>query len=217
MRNTLLGNNCLLAVIGAGSSWSSRRFWWRAFAIQRLRRQWLIERRWRLVLFVGTSTAIDVIVVREAPMSGNVREIIEFHHCFCEVSPYYILSEDRPVKGAVSARRVHVGFDLDIYGVKMSCQPDPPAEYWLVYTKLKEIVDLVRHENKHACSIDVIPFGSTIVLDTRDHLQPLAMLRIRITSFRGIQEPAGAAEQEALKAVEAHLSNLAIAAGRSRS
>lgn len=149
-------------------------------------------------------------------MSGNVREIIEFHHCFCEVSPYYILSEDRPVKGAVSVRRVHAGFDLDIYGVKMSRQPDPPAEYWIVYTKLKEGVDVVRHENNHACSIEVIPFGSTIVLDTRDHLQPMAMLRIRITHYRGIHEPAGAAEQEALKAVEAQLSNLGITAGRSR-
>jgi len=150
-------------------------------------------------------------------MSGNVCEIVESHRCFFEVSHYYIVHQDRPLGRPISARRVHAGFDIDIYGIKMSREPDPPAEYWLVYTKLKEIVDLVRHENKHACSIDVIPFGSTIVLDTRDHLQPLAMLRIRITSFRGIKEPAGAAEQEALRAVEAQLSNLGIAAGQSRS
>ena len=148
-------------------------------------------------------------------MSGNVREIIDSHHCFCEVSPYHIVSEERPVGGAVSIRRVHAGFDLDIYGVKMSRQPDPPAEYWLVYTKLKEIVDAVGLENKHACSIEVISFGSTIVLDTRNHLQPMAMLRIRITHNRGIHEPAGAAEQEALQAVEAQLRNLGFTAGRS--
>ena len=98
----------------------------------------------------------------------------------------------------------------------MSRQPDPPAEYWLVYTKLKEVVDVVRHQNNHACSIEVIPFGPTIVLDSRNHLQPMAMLRIRITHNRGVHEPAGAAEQEALKAVEAQLSNLGIPAGRSR-
>ena len=149
-------------------------------------------------------------------MSGTVREIIESHKCFCEVSPYHIVSEHRPVGGAISVQRVHAGFDLDIYGVKMSRQPDPPAEYWLVYTKLKEIVDAVGLENEHACSIEVIPFGSTIVLDTRDHLQPMAMLRIRITHYRGVHEPAGAAEQEALKAVEAQLSELGITAGRSR-
>ena len=75
---------------------------------------------------------------------------------------------------------------------------------------------MVRHENNHACSIEVIPFGSTIVLDTRDHLQPMPMLRIRITHNRGVHEPAGTAEQEALKAVEAQLSNLGIIEGRSR-
>ena len=148
-------------------------------------------------------------------MSGNVREIIESHHCFCEVSSYYIVSEDRPVEGAVSVRRVHAGFDLDIYGVKMSRQPVPPAVFWLVYTKLKEVVDVVRHENNHACSIAVIPFGSTIVLDTRNCLRPMAMLRIRITHNRAAHEPACAVEQEALKAVEAQLSELGITAGRS--
>jgi hypothetical protein len=149
-------------------------------------------------------------------MSGTVREIIESHKCFCEVSPYHIVFEDRPVGGAVSARRVHAGFDLDIFGVKMSREPDPPAEYWLVYSKLKEMIDAVGRENKHASSIEVIPFGSTIVLDTRDHLQPMAMLRIRITHYRGIHEPAGEAEQEILKAVEAHLNDLGIAAGQRR-
>jgi hypothetical protein len=146
-------------------------------------------------------------------MSGNVREIIESHKCFFEVLPYQIVFEDRPPGGAISARRVHAGFDLDIYGLKMSHEPDPPAEYWLVYTKLKEMINAVGLDNKHACAIDVIPFGSTIVLDTRDHLQPLAMLRIRIT-HRGMHEPAGAAEQEALKTVEAQLSKLGITAGR---
>ena len=149
-------------------------------------------------------------------MSGNIREIIESHYCFCKVSPYYIGSEDRTEESAVSGRRVHAGFDLDIYGVKMSRQPDPPAEFWLVYTKLKEVVDVVRHENNHPCSITLIPFGSTIVLDTQNYLQPMAMLRIRITHDRAAHEPACAAEQEALKAVEAQLSDLGITAGRSR-
>ena len=149
-------------------------------------------------------------------MFGNIRDIIESHYCFCKVSPYYIGSEDRPEEGEESGRRVHAGFDLDIYGVKMSRQPDPPAEFWLVYTKLKEVVDVVRDKNNHACSFAVIPFGSTVVLDTRNYLQPMAMLRIRITHNRATDETACAAEQEALKAVEAQLSELGITAGRSR-
>jgi len=104
-----------------------------------------------------------------------------------------------PEEGVVSGRRVHAAFDLDVYGVKMSRQPDPPAEFWLVYNKLKDGVDVVRHENDHACSIAVIPFGSAVVLDTRNYLQPMAMLRIRITHNLATREPACAAEQEALK------------------
>ena len=149
-------------------------------------------------------------------MFENVREIIESHYCFWQVSPYYIVSEDMPEEGVVSGRRVHAGFDLDVYGVKMTRQPDPPAEFWLVYNKLKDVVDVVRHENNHACSIAVIPFGSTVVLDTRNYLQPMAMLRIRITHNLATHEPACAAEQEALKAVVAQLSELGITAGRSR-
>jgi len=149
-------------------------------------------------------------------MSANIREIIESHHCFCEVLPYYIIAEDRRLEGAVSLRRIQAGFDLDIYGVKTNRQPDPPTEYWLVYNKFKEIVDAVRYGNNHACFIDLIPFGSTTVLDTRNHLQPMAMLRIRVAHYGYIQEPAGVAEQQAMEAIEVQLSNLGITAGRSR-
>jgi hypothetical protein len=44
----------------------------------------------------------------------------------------------------------------------------------------------------------------------------MAMLRIRIAHTSGIHGPAGAAEQDVLKAVEAQLSKLGIAAGQSR-
>jgi len=149
-------------------------------------------------------------------LSEDVRQVIESHHCYSEISPYYIVTEERRIGGPVSVRTVQAGFDLDICGVKMSSQPDPPAEYWLVYNKLKDVVDAVRRENDQSCSIEVIPFGSTIVLDTGNHLQPMATLRIRVTYNGDVHEPAVAAEQQALKALEAQLSTLGIAAGRVR-
>ena len=149
-------------------------------------------------------------------MSGDIRQILESHHCFLEISPCYVVAEDRPPGGAVSVRRVQAGFDLDIYGVKMSREPDPPAEYWMVYNRLKEVADVARRENNGASCIDVIPYGSTIILDTKNHLQPMALLRIRIMHSGGIHEPAGAAEQQALRSVEAQLSSLGVTAGRSR-
>lgn len=150
-------------------------------------------------------------------MPAEVRKILASHRCYYEVSPYYIIDEERPVGRAVSARRIQAGFDIDIYGVKTSPEPDPPAEYWLVYNKLQEIAEVVRHESSEDCSVEVISFGSTIILDTRDHFQPTALLRIRVTHFRDMHEPADAAVQQASKAVEAQLGSLGIAAGRGRS
>ena len=150
-------------------------------------------------------------------MIADIGQVLESHHCYYEVSPYYIVTEDRPAGRAASVKRVHAGFDVDIYGIARSCQPDPAGEYSLAYNKLKEVVDVVLHENNdHPCSIEVIPFGSTLVLDTRNRLQPMALLRIRITHGRGLNEPAGAAEQSALKAIEAQLERLGIASGRGR-
>ena len=149
-------------------------------------------------------------------MSGNISQILESHHCYLEVSPYYIVAEDRPVGAAVTVRKIHAGFDLDIYGVKMGHDPNPPAEYWLVYDTMREIADAVRHEHGRACSVEVIPFGSTIVLDTRNHLQPMALLRIRVAHSGDIHEAAGAPEHEALKAIEAQLSALGLTMARSR-
>ena len=57
--------------------------------------------------------------------SENVREIIESHHCFCEVSMYYIVSEDRTVGRPVSVRRIQAGFEVDIYGVKRVANRTP--------------------------------------------------------------------------------------------
>src|SRR5689334_3489016 len=149
-------------------------------------------------------------------MSVDIRQIVRAHHCFYEVSPYHVVTEDRPLVGGVHVRHVQAGFDLDVYGVKPSPLPDPATEYWLAYHSLKELAEAVRQQSDHGTCIDVISFGSTVVLDTRDHLQPMAMLRIRITHTRGLDQPAGPAEQEALKAVEARLENLGLRAGHGR-
>ena len=149
-------------------------------------------------------------------MPGDIRQIFQSHYCYLEILPYYIVAESRPAGCAVNVRRVQAGYDLDIYGVKMSREPDPPAEYWLVYNRLKEVAESVRRENQGTCSVEVISFGSTIVLDTKNHLQPMALLRIRVAHCGDILEPAGAAEQKAVRDVEAQLSALGVTAGRNR-
>ena len=66
-----------------------------------------------------------------------------------------------------------------------------------------------------SCSIEIIPFHSSLILDTRQNLQPLGMMRLRITHGRGVDQPSGAAEETTLKAVLAELHDLGMTSGRS--
>ena len=150
-------------------------------------------------------------------MNAEIQKILRAHHCYLEVSPYFSVAEDRPVGEAPSVQRVHAGFDLDIYGEKVGDAADPPAEYWLVYEQLKDVAGAIGKSLAGTCSVDVIPFGSTIVLDSRNHLQPMAMLRIRVRHEGDIHERAGDIEQQVAKAVEAQLKELGVAEGRGRS
>jgi hypothetical protein len=73
-------------------------------------------------------------------------------------------------------------------------------------------VETVLPHTGDRCSIEVIPFPSTVILDTRRKLQPEAMVRIRITHRRGLGQPAGASEEGALKQIEEQLRGLGIKA-----
>jgi len=146
-------------------------------------------------------------------MSENVRELLEQRHSFYEVMPYYVVVEDRLNGGKAARRRIQAGFDVDLYGMKSSLEPEPSIDYVLIYRALQKAVETVlSHTNDH-CSIEVIPFPSTVILDTRRHLQPLDTLRIRISHTRGLDQPSGASEERALKETEQMLRDVL---GRSR-
>jgi hypothetical protein len=58
----------------------------------------------------------------------NVREIIEQHHGFYEVAPYYVVVEDR-TQGHPTSRRVQAGFDVDIYGFMVNPEIKASDDY----------------------------------------------------------------------------------------
>jgi hypothetical protein len=85
-----------------------------------------------------------------------------------------------------------------------------------VYAALHKVAKtILSHANDH-CSIEVIPFPSTVILDTRRNLQPEDMLRVRITHTGGLDQPAGISEEHALKEIEEQLQVLGVSLGRSR-
>jgi hypothetical protein len=147
-------------------------------------------------------------------MSESIHELIEQQHAFYEVMPYYIVLRELPHGAKATTRKIQAGFDVDIYLSKASLEPTPSPDYALVYTALQKVAEMILRHASDSCSIEVIPFGSTVFLDTRKHVQPEAMLRITITHGRGLDQPAGALEERALKEVEENLHVLGVGAGR---
>ena len=147
-------------------------------------------------------------------MADDIRSLIKEHHAFYEVSPYYVLLDERPVGLPATTRRVQAGFNVDVYGVRTEdTEPamPPPHEYALGYAELQKIAESVSQHASDSCSLEVISFSSTAIIDSRNHGQVEAMIRIQISHGRGLNQPAGPPEQRALEEVEKELKTLGIA------
>ena len=71
---------------------------------------------------------------------------------------------------------------------------------------LEKLVETVLPHTGESCSVEVISFPSTLVLDAKRQFQEEGMLRIRIT-HKGLQ-PAGQPEERALKEIKERLHDL---------
>jgi hypothetical protein len=147
-------------------------------------------------------------------MPEDIRLLIKEHHAFYEVLPYYVLLEERIEGRPATTRRVHAGFDIDIYGERTTNDTSwtpPPEKYWLGYAELQRIAETVSQHATGSCSLEVIPFPSSVVFDTRDHGKLEATFRLRISHGRGLDQPAGLPEQGALEEVGKELRSLGFA------
>lgn len=144
-------------------------------------------------------------------MSENIQEVIKLHHAFYEVQPYYTVLEERTQGPKVTTRRVQAGFDIDVFGVKTSTEQKPGQDYLLGYAELKKMVEMTLNNADKSCVMEVIPFGSTVVIDTKRQFQQEGMLRIRI-SHRGAGQ-AGEPEERLLKEIKERLGDLGLKHG----
>lgn len=147
-------------------------------------------------------------------MSDNIRSLVKEHQAFYEVAPYYVLLEERHGNLPPTTRRIQAGFDIDIYGVetdKNKLELPQPDEYELGYEELKKMAEEVSHHISESCSLEVIPFPSEFVIDVRHHGNVEATLRLRISHCRGLDQPAGLPEQQALAEVEKQLHSMGLA------
>jgi len=146
-------------------------------------------------------------------MSDNLRSVIQEHHAFYEVLPYYVVADDTNGGFPFTKRRVHAGFDVEIYGEspkKELVMPGPDPDYTCGYCELQKIAEELSRHTTDSCSLEVLEFPATIFFDLRRHT-PEALLRIRISHCRGLNEPAGLPEQRALEELEKELKRRSIA------
>jgi hypothetical protein len=75
---------------------------------------------------------------------------------------------------------------------------------------LESCAQEIQSKAGHSCTVEVIPCTDSLVLNPQQHFRPEAMLQIRISHDRGLDQPEGPAEEVALKATEELLHSLGI-------
>ncbi len=152
---------------------------------------------------------------RNIEMSDNIRSVIKERHAFYEVLPYYVVLDEKHGSQSATTRRVQAGFDVGVYGVSPEDQRlmmPQPHEYSVGYAALRKIAENVSQLTGDVCSLEPIPYPSTVVIDLRDNAKKVeGMFRIRISHFRGLDQPAGLPEQRALEEIEKQLKSLGVA------
>lgn len=144
-------------------------------------------------------------------MDEKIRQLIEQHHAYYEVTPYDIVIDESHGTPAAKTRRIQCGFDVDVYGIKTSDDrglPETSPDYALGRAVLQELAKTISSHSTDNCSIEITPFGSTEFLTPKDHFQASAKLEVRITHHRGLDQPAGPSEQQALEELEKQLQSL---------
>jgi hypothetical protein len=145
-------------------------------------------------------------------MLEDIRRLFEEHHAFYEVLPYYVVV--RAADGGLSMRRIHAGFDLDIYGESPNntlVVPGADPDYTSAYAELQKMAGELSPHMTDYCSVEVLEFPSTVFFDLRHHAKAEGLLRIRISHSRGLDQPAGPPEERALQETEKQLKSLGLA------
>jgi hypothetical protein len=146
---------------------------------------------------------------------ADVQEILAQHHTRYEVRPYYVVLDERPVDAPHTEQKVHAGFDVDLYGTVdkevLPLYQSDAARTTVDY--LEAAAKKIQTDVGKQCTIEVISYADSLILDTQQHCQPEVMLRIRISHTRGVAQPAGPAEEQALNAIREALHDLRVKEG----
>jgi len=142
----------------------------------------------------------------------DVHEVLQSHHVRCEIRSYYVVLDQRPAGAPPKEQKVQAGFDVDLYGVleneKLTLYYSEEARG--VVKHFETVAQEIQSRVGNHCTIEVIPYADSMVLDTHQHFRPEVLLRIRISHDRGLDQPEGPAEEQALIAVREALLEVGV-------
>jgi len=143
---------------------------------------------------------------------ADVHQVLERHHARYEVRPYYVVLDQRPAGAPPREQRIQAGFDVDLYGTLEEEQlPLYRSEGARTVVDYFEAVgQKIQPKVGQHCTIEVIPYSDSLVLDAQQHFRPQVMLRIRIRHARGLDQPEGPPEEQGLMAVRETLRELQV-------
>ena len=145
--------------------------------------------------------------------SDDARQIFTRHSARYEVSPYFVVLDVRTFGVPPIHRRIQAGFDVDLYGNGFDHGSALSFENGELRATLNELCEACRKVVAPAseyCRIEIIPYEATLILNVKSHLEPEALLCIRITHSRGLDQPAGASEERGLADVGNRLESLGV-------
>jgi hypothetical protein len=156
---------------------------------------------------VGTPRAVS----NGVPMTEIFELLVKKYRVFYEVSPFHVLVEEAHGSPTATRHIIQAGFDVDVQGIsnKDELELPPPGDYALAEARLKKIADTVA-QHASDCSIEVIPFDSSVFSEAGANSRSEALIRIRISHRRGIDQPVGLPEQHALEELESQLQGVGL-------
>ena len=144
---------------------------------------------------------------------AHARELFLRHHTRYEVSPYYVLLDLRTFGVPAIHRRIQAGFDIELHANGFDRESTIALQDGELQKSLNDIQAACRVAIVQAAAdsnIEIIPIDSTLILNVKNHLEPEALVCIRVTHTRGLDQPAGAKEENVVAAVVSSLESLGV-------
>jgi hypothetical protein len=150
-------------------------------------------------------------------MVADVRELVEQHHISYEVWPYDVVVDIHQQNAPAIYQKVQFGFDIELYGSGVDRDLtlfSGRDEFRQTLSALEAVAEAIKPQAPDGQHIEVIPFEANLCYLPSHSFRPEALLRIRITNFRGPNQPAGPLEVQTREAIEKQLQALGVKSTR---